>query len=265
MMRWNAVTNEMLNRAFDQSVGTPLARHFPGAWMSNFGGVVMPPENVVPDLNGVPQYTAGEPCGNCQSPVVYGVIGQIAGRVPGPDWKSPFTVLAWTTNHVRSAARSSPLPVLPWVAFRSWPGDHPESPTVPWVNTDYWRESVYHALLSGGTADVLFWNPMAPARAGQKPPPGSSTYADAELMDAVLADLEQQAGGSPLAKPLTTAAADYKAQVLVSAARTAAGRTVARVTFADGVNAARVEVDGRTYDVSRPAGKVGAWIVPPSE
>ena len=262
-LTWNALMGGRLNDVLNRAVAQPVARHFPGAWLSNFQSVVMPRDAVIPDANGVLQHTAGESYGNCQSPVVYGTVLDIAVRMPGPDWKSPMTAVIWGTNHVRSAARSSPMPILPWVAFRSWPGDNRERQTVPWANTDYWQESIYHTMLSGGCNNVLFWNPRARVGAGSPPPHGTSGPADADAMNAAMAELERQAGNEPLVRPLTTAAADYAAGALVSAARTRSGRKVARITFREGVETASVEIEGRTYRAARPRGQVGTWVVLP--
>ena len=130
---------------------------------------------------------------------------------------------------------------------------------MPFANTDYWQESVYHGMLSGAANNLLFWDPVAPHAPGVLPP-NSTTPRDLDAMETLLADLERQAGGSPLAKPLTTEPLDYKADTMVSAARTASGKVVARVTFAEGVHSAKVQIEGKTYTATRPPGKVGTWV-----
>jgi hypothetical protein len=241
-----------------------LWRNLPDAGLSNYGSVVISKANALPDANGNVVYFESGPVGTCQSPSLYGGVGNIAiTGFPG-DWKSPMTVLVWSADTVRASVRSCDIPIVPWIAYRSYAGDSPGALKVPWAGTDYWQENVYHALLSSAGNNVLFWNPYPPREIR---PPGpvrdGATPEDEQAMDDAMAGLAGQARGSPLAAPLLTENVDFRTNVLVSAARTRAGRVVARVTFAPGTNSADVKIGDASYHVTRPKGKVGAWVEVP--
>jgi hypothetical protein len=259
--RWESVQAGLFSDAVNRAVGIPLWANLPGAGLSNYGSAVISKANALPDLNGHAYYCEGKPVGTCQSPPLYGLVGAIGiTGFPG-DWSSPMTALVLSADTVRASVRSSGIPIIPWVAYRSYPGDGPGQARVTWVNTGYWQENVYHAMLSSAGNDILFWNPHPPR---ETKPVGAAqrgaTAEDEQAMEDALAGLDAQARGSPLAAPLFTENVDYRATVLVSASRTQAGRLVARVTFAPGADSADVKIGETPYHVTRPDGKVGAWV-----
>jgi hypothetical protein len=262
--KWDSVETSLLNEAMNQAVGAPLWKHLPDCGLSNFMSATISRANAVPDPNGNLYYVEGMPFGTCQSPGLYGAVGniQITGY-PG-DWKSPMTVLVWSADIVRASVRSSDFPVISWVAYRSYNGDGPGRPQIPWANTDYWQENVYHAMLSSAGNNLLMFNPHPPRENG---PAGAaregSSPEDEQALEDALATLDSQAHGSPLATALCTENIDYRASVLVSAARTQAGHVVARVTFAPGTDSAEVKIAEAVYHAVRPQGGVGAWIQVP--
>jgi len=260
-LKWNSVTDGFVADAVNRAIGGPLWRHLPAAGFCNFDSCVVTPANAFPDSNGNMFYDEGPMVGNYQCPSISGVVGNIAiVGIPG-DWKAPFTSLLHSANLVRACVRSSNAPVLTWVCYRSWPGDEPGHPVAPYGNTDYWQESLYHALLSGGTTNVFYFNPRPDHQdIFAKPKPGVPTLEDDQAVDAALAEIEQQAHGHVFSKPLFTQPVAYTDQALVSAAKTDEGRMVARVSFAAGVEAADVKIAGQTIHVMRPAGRVGAWV-----
>jgi hypothetical protein len=222
--------------------------------MCNYDGVVWTQANAVWDLNGHHCYYAGALFGNYQAPSCYGQVGGIGGVVPG-DWKSPFTSVLRSVNQVRACLRSSSAPVIPWIAFRSYAGDDPAHPIIPWVNTDYYQENLYHLMLSGASNNLLYFNPRTtPFDMLAKP------AADDVAVDAALTELERQAHGQALKKALLTDAVEYTVKCLASAAVTDDDRTVARVSFAPNVDEADVTIAGKTMHVKCPAGQVGVWV-----
>lgn len=258
-LQWNAVMNRVVEDATDRAMLEPLRRHFPRAGMSNFDGVAMDKAEVTPEANGHLQYRIGEPTGTHQSPVVYGAAFPKAAVEA--DWNRPFMQVVFAANLVRACARSSPRPIVPWVAYKSfWRADAGGRTTV-WGNTEWWDEGVYHALLGGGTDNLLFWNPITPKRTPfDPPPPNSSTPADADAIEAVLADFERQARGQ---RPVATAIPErvaWDAGFVLSAARLTDGSALGRVTFAEDVEQAVFRWGDRTMTVDRPAGRRGAWV-----
>lgn len=259
-LKWNSRTDGIVNAALSRAVGAPLGRRLPGAGFCNYNAVIVTPPNAVPDLNGHNSYSEGPPCGSYQCPPVYGDVGNISVVGIAGDWKSPFTCVIWCADRVRACVRSSLIPVLPWISFRGRTGDDPAYPTVRWANTDYWQESVYHTLLSAGANNVLYFDPRGHRDIFTKPPPGSVSPEDDQALEDVLADIEQRAHAHPFAKALNTELMAYTDKVLASAAVTDDGHTVARVTFAPGVEAADVKIGSSTIHAVCPAGKVGVWV-----
>ncbi len=257
--RWESVEVGLFNDALNRAVGVPLWANLPDAGLSNYGSAVISKANAVPDLNGIVYYRQDMPVGTCQSPPLYGLVGLI--RITGfpGDWNSPMTALVLSADTVRASVRSCQIPIIPWLAFRSYSGDGPGQPNVPWANTDYWQENIFHALLSGAANNALFWNPHPPrnVRASGAAHRGAAAEDDRAMEDA-LAGLAAQARGNPLATPLLTENIDYRANVLVSASRTQAGRVVARVTFAPGTDSADVKIGDLPCHAVRLPGQVGA-------
>jgi hypothetical protein len=97
-LRWNAVMAAVVSTALDRAAYDPLRRHFPRAGMCNFDNVAMARERVVPDLNGHPQYTLGDPPGTHQSPAYYGL------------WSPPTVAADWRRPFVRGGVRGQLRP-----------------------------------------------------------------------------------------------------------------------------------------------------------
>lgn len=114
-------------------------------------------------------------------------------------------------------------------------------------------------MLSGAANNALFWNPHPPrnVRASGTAHRGAAAEDDRAMEDA-LAGLAAQARGNPLATPLLTENIDYRANVLVGASRTQAGRVVARVTFAPGTDSADVKIGDLPCHAVRLPGQVRA-------
>lgn len=254
-LKWNSVTGSMLNEAINRAVWDPLRQAFPKALLSNYDSLILDRPHVVPDPRGHLQYKEGPCVGNCQSPSIYGEVPSVSVGRPPADWADPMTSVIHGANYARAIMRSSPLPVIPWIAHRSWTGNEGAVRTVPWADTDYWQENVYQVMLSVATNNLLFWNP--PDRGLTSP----ATPQDAVAMHAALLEIQRMANGHPLAEPMTLKPVEYKAKVLVSAARTQDGTILARVTFAPDAEAEQtVEIDGHRYRVTRPAGAHGLWL-----
>lgn len=256
-VRWNAVGYDLVAAALNRAVFGPLRRHFPDAGMCNFAAAALAREHVVPDVNGHMQHTVGDPPGTHQSPVVYG--GWTPGRPVPADWTRPYLHVVYAANLVRGSSRSSRMPQLPWVGFKGWRGDDVNRP-IAWGRTDYWDEGAFHVMLSGGTDNLLYFNPKDLRQRPGDPTSGAAQPADDDAMEAVLADAERQAGGHRIVAPLSTAPVAWDAPFVVSSARLADGSTLARVTFSERAVSADLTVGGRAVRVHRPAGKVGAWL-----
>jgi hypothetical protein len=254
-LKWNSVTGVMVNQAMNRAVGAPLWRNFPHAGLCNFDSWTLTPQNACPDLNAHAAYCDGPCVGNFQAPALYGMVGQLTqGKYPG-DWFAPFTSVLRSVNMVRGCVRSAATPVIPWVGGRSWVGDDRLHPNILWANTDYWQEMLFQAMLSGASNNVLFFNANQPS-----PDLFAKPQPDDEAMNAALAELEEQTRGHRLVKAIVTDLVPYTAPFIASVARTDDGRIIARVSFAKGVNAADLKIDGKTIHVVCPEGKTGTWV-----
>lgn len=255
-LRWNAVLGRVVEDALELAILQPLRRHFPRAGMSNFSGVAMTPQDVVPDVNGHLQYWIGDPPGTHQSPYHYG--GAFPPRIKA-DWNRPFMQVLYAANLVRCGDRNSAHQMIPWIGFKSWKADG-DRPTV-WGNTPYWEEGAWHMMLSGGTSNLLFFNPKSRTPASTQPAAdGGAILRDNDAMEQAMADMEQAAKGSPIVAPLTIEPIAWDAGTIVSAARLADGAALARVTFSERATSISFKLDGKDVTVQRPPNQVGTWV-----
>jgi hypothetical protein len=248
------VTGESFRAAFF----APWQRHFPQIHGSDFGDGLLDDAHAhqAPDDGGIVQPMSTPMHGDLQSPYCYAWVHGI-GRPPAnqeADFTKPLPVLCWLTSAVRAYARS-PVPVLPWVAAKSWTDGSTTRPagTVNIRDTPYQDELLWHVCLSGGCTDVLFFNP-------------EGRPADDAAMDADLAELQRATGDAASLRPLTFEPVSFGAASLVSGAVTPVGRRVYRITVgaADG-NHRRVTVtlpgDSTDTTVEIAAGHCGSWVV----
>jgi hypothetical protein len=254
-LAWNALTERIINDATDFALLRPLRRQFPSAGMSNYGGVAMSKQDVVPDINGHLQYTMGDPPGTHQSPSLYGETKMSTIKA---DWSRPFMQVVYSANLVRCGLRNNNHRMLPWFGYKSWREDLGH--TVAWGGTPYWEEGLYQSLLSGGTSNVLFFNPPSKAPAAATQSSEGAVIRDNDDMEAAMTELEEAAKKSPIVSPLTVEPIAWDADVVVSAAKLADGATLARVTFSENATKATFSINGKEMTVERPQGKTGAWV-----
>jgi len=255
-IRWNAVMSGIVAAARRRAVFDPLARHFPNAAMCNFNDVVIAEAHTAMGVQGQPWYTIGGVTGTHQSPALF---GGAALRQIEADWSRPYLQLVYAVNFVRSLSRSGTTPQLPWVAFKSMaPGNGRDA---GFGGGDMYEEAVWHILLSGGTDNLLYFNPVQPP---DVPPgvklPHFATAADADALNALLSAMQKQAGEQRIAAPVTVDPVRYDAPFLLSAARLQDGSTLCRVTFAENTGAASIRVGGEVVRLERPNGKLGVWL-----
>lgn len=254
--RWNAVMSGIVAAARRKAVYEPLRKNFPKAVMCNFNDVVIDEAHIAMGVQGQPWYALGGPSGTHQSPALF---GGAAPRQIAADWSRPYLQMIYATNFVRSLARSSEVPQLPWVPFKAMaPGNGREA---GFGGGDMYEEAVAHILLSGGTDNLLFYNPAPPA---DLPPgvrlPRFATTADADALNALLADMQKQAGGKRIVAPVVVDPIRYETKFVLSAARLEDGSTLCRITFAENEGVAQLRIGGHLVRVDRPVGKMGVWM-----
>ena len=257
-LRWNAVMGHRIDGFLDDAIFAPMRKRFARAGMLNFGTYNQTVKNAVPDLNGHFQYTLGDPCGTHQSPAEYGGAAPHGLHKVVADFDRPFMQVVYAANFIRGCARSSAMPMVPWVAFRSWRTLNGR-PMV-WGNTDYWQEGMYHIMLSGGTSNLIYWNPTDIVQIIDDKKVTGRDLKDDGYLEAVMADIQKAAGDQQIVAPATLAATPWDAKFVISAAKLADGSVLARVTFAEDQDAAGLKVGDKVLRVERPAGKLGAWV-----
>jgi hypothetical protein len=152
-------------------------------------------------------------------------------------------------NIVRAAIRANPTkPIVPWMAMRSWIGT-PDVVPIPWGGNDWWQEGIMHALLSSGRTNALWYNPVIGG--GGSPP--FATRDDERKMYEVMQHLYDACGGVALTSALTTGLVAYSSGFFVSAALTAGGRLIGRVTFQEGTTEAAFSLFGRSFEIGLDA------------
>ncbi len=254
---FNRAMQVTAGESFHDAFFAPWLRHFPNLHGSDFGDGVLDDARAAqaPDDNGIVQPMSPPMHGDTQSPYCYAWVHKI-GKPPanrGVDFGRPLPALCWLTGLVRAYARS-PLPVVPWLAAKSWTDGSDQNPagSVAIRNTPFQDELVWHVCLSGGCTNVLFFNPDGPR-------------ADDIAMDDDLATLQRQTNDAPSLRPLTTEAVPFDAAALVSGAVTPMGRRVYRVTVGSVEPRVRFVIvtlpgDRGKTAVNIPAGACGAWV-----
>lgn len=255
---WNAVVAGLLDASLNRAVFAPARAWFPAIRCSNYGSVIVTGENAGPDLNGHREWRLGGPVGTHVSRSFYGSIGQLAARkLDGvqPLGQSPFAGLLYSVNRLRDMARSSTLPMHPWLAWQRYAGDGPGKPVAAIGGSPYYRELAIHLALHGAT-EFLFWNPH-PAPTARDPAPLSQPE-DEILLDGILDDLNRRLGPGPR-KPLTLQPVAWNARVVASGLRVG-DRVTWRFTFAPGAEPCEAMLDGKPVRLEPAAGEVGAWF-----
>lgn len=250
--RWNAVMSGVVAAARRKAVLEPLRKHFPKAAMCNFNDLRISQEHIAMGVFGQPWYTIGGPAGTHQSPALF---GGAAPRQIDADWSRPFLQVLYAVNFVRCLSRSSDVPQLPWVPFKGL------NVGGGYGGGDMFEEVVAHLMLSGGTTNLLYFNPAPP----KDIPPGAkvpkfATQADAEAMNSVLREIRREAGGKRIVAPVSIEPVRYDARFVLSAARLEDGSTLCRVTFAETEGVAQLRIGGEVIRVERPLGRNGVWM-----
>lgn len=241
--KWNLLMGADVAAALNQAVFKPAMKVYPNIRGSNFGGAIMLPPHVAPDINNHYQPLS---CvfGNCQSPAFYGDIGGLAHTTKGGKTygNSPFAVLRYEMSYLQGVQASSRLPIVPWVAYRSFR-----------KSNGYYKELIYQLALRG-CGELLYWNPRA---AGGH---AGATATDDRHLGSLLAKLRHRLGAKP--GPTTAVpAVGWKSDLLVAARRTEGGSVLYRVTVAPRVNEVTV---GPLDTLIKTRGRTGFWVAAPA-
>ncbi len=211
----------------------------------------------------------GAVVGTNQTFALYGEFGGVRQlKLNGQSTFDPsaYNDFLFTVNQMRSMKLSSDNPVSPWIAARSKGSTN----YVPFVNTDYYQEMLFHVLLTGPDG-LLFFNDKE-----------FTTLADNQIVSETLKEFDQVAGYSgkkTLVKNLVPWGSDFVLTGMI-----VNGQKVWRFTPSVDVNSSAsstlvqsstpvkfktnqatiVFPDGTLYKPSNPVSNKGFWIIQPS-
>ncbi len=228
---WNELMGERINDAVISSVAGPLLSFFPAAKMSDYDQFWHHPSVPMYDPNGWPvaQFGTGEAVGTHAAPSLYGDIGNFHYGSLNPTGQeyapTSFNGFRMDVNKMRGVVlgTSTQLNIAianvktsPWVAYRGFHG-----PTSTYSNSNYYQESVIHAVLAGAD-HLLFWNPTAQDKAST----------DDQTLSDVLAEMNGLVGYSDR-KTLVTGLASWTSKFIITTTY-ANGKKVSRLTASEG-------------------------------
>lgn len=180
---WNNLMMGRTANYIDQAVYNVLKSYYPNVKGCDYKYYNYSKQFPFYDQNGNEiSYTGnGAVVGTNQTFALYGEFGNVRQlKLNGQTTFDPsaFNDFLFTVNQMRSMKLSSNNPVSPWIAPRS----KGSATYVPFVNTDYWQEMVFHVLLTGPDG-ILFFNDQEFA-----------SLADNQIMSATLKEFDEVAG-----------------------------------------------------------------------
>lgn len=235
--QFDTVMTTVERAALHEGVLADFEQYAPDALTCNFAERTCTPSEAqaAPDIMGNP-YAMPTLSGNAQAPGMYLFATSYAPT------RTAYGLSMYGTNVLRTSIRHSQ--VLPWY------GSENVDQISIWNGTGYWEEFLRHGMLTCGVQGMLF---------------DANDNTAAARVSTVVYDLMKACNGTLPQTLVTTDLAVTNAQWYASArvdtdANNKPTRIVARVTFAPGVTKAHVIISGKTFDVTRPARKVGTWI-----
>ena len=184
---WQAVTRALISGYKTKAYLEPALAVNPEAGLADYDEWNWATESCSLQMNGFHANGCGHAScadctvGNTAAPSMYGWMHNVSDGVNFPGFGgpggalttqygisefaiSPFNAFLWSVYHFRAVRLASPdVPVKPWVAYRSYPGDggptgEQGDPIVGWVDSDYYQEIMLHMALMGAD-DFLLFNP----------------------------------------------------------------------------------------------------------
>lgn len=221
--------------------------------------------------------------GTHQSRNLYGVltylgVKEFEGR---PFGQGPFRSLVYAVNEMRSSVLSSPVPIMPWVAWRGYRSDYENRTNPPPVSsfgrTDLYQESIFHGALCN-PENFLFWSAFR-WKETQSPADWCS-QSDLALLDKMLSQINGLVGYADRKTVVSELTGWYDPFILTG--MSANGKSIwrftpdgeagkdARETLVPGENltfrvkGTTVEIPGGKIEVpSGPPSPAGVWVVAP--
>ena len=267
-LRWNLQVGRFASGVMNETLWKPALARFPALQGSNYDGKVML-DRPAPDLNGHAQ-PSDNIFGNRSSPVAYGTVAQAATSWfidpadptrlarAGKDrlGRGPWQSFLMDVQLGRACRRGTPDRALtPWIAPFTYPGDQRGTVGYP-DDTRCWDEMIRHYALLG-TSVFLWWNPES------VPVPGGKVIQIPELasqprrIDALMREVNARLGG-PVAATVDASPIPFSSDLVLTGARTRAGKYVWRATVRPGIGMVRDADSGATIAVEE--GTLGAWI-----
>jgi hypothetical protein len=261
LIQWNAAIERCSTRYMNEAIWKPAKQVFPDVRGSNFDGY-RTDSRVPPCKNGHLQ-PHDNVFGSHSAPALYGEVEGLATRYVdhgdptriradslSPNdtriERTPWTGLLSNQQTARSCVRAG-SPLMPWIANPSYDGS-PPGKGLACYPTDLrcWDENIRHSALLG-TETLLWWRKD-----------GASTIAETERLEALMADINANAGGK-VSRTLVSRPLAFDASWVLSGAIRQDGKAVWRVSMAPTcpgiVNRSNGQVLKPTED------SLGTWIV----
>lgn len=256
---WNSMEKRTVDGALNTALFDVARKYYPSVKGCNFGDFILTRRNAVhaPSWNDQPQFQYSY-VGTAGSPELYGSMGvAVAGdRFGGakPYGNRPFAILRWQLNLLRGIARSSDVPLLPWISSRRF--DDKYKPANAFRDSRYYRELIYHTALSGAS-ELFYFNPK-PWLKTQDPADWASNAND-RLVNRLVARLNRKLGDLPR-RAITLAPIPWNSKVVATGMRITGKGVLWRVTVPPETRAVRVvEAGGGAKTIPLGRGRIGFW------
>ena len=257
-LKWNLEIGRTTAHIMSEALWKPAQAAFPSLVCSNYQGF-RSQERPAPDGNGH-QQPQDNVVGNAASPSLYGEVESIVNLAI--DANDP-TQIAWSgTTHVvrspwmsflichqraRACVRGAPdIPLMPWIANASYPGDDPARPVVAFPqDLRCYDENVRHAALLG-VPTFLWW------RANSE-----SSASDTRRLDDLVTEINASTLGR-IKQPAEVSPISFLSEVVVSGGRRHDGKWIWRVTASPEIALLREIGTGREW--APTADTIGFWV-----
>ncbi len=190
---WDDVMLDWATEWLNNATYNVIAKYYPNIKMSNYGFYHYSQEFPFIGNNGQnTSYTGdGTHIGTHQSTgsELYGNIGFVLEgmKLDGENnyVATPFNGFRLNTNQIRAMKLSSTTPIYPWIDFYSFdPNDNGQYLI---SNNNYFKENLFHILLTSPDKAILYWNPHGTGSS-------KADLTDDVIMNNTLAEFNQIAG-----------------------------------------------------------------------
>jgi hypothetical protein len=253
---WTERMAARFDAAMNAAAFEPIRRAYPKAVVSNYCTGRMRAAHATPDVNGHPDRSASAGFGTHDNSEFYGWLapGRVARASGSVSTSESWLAFRVEMHKIRGMNLSSARPKHAWIAARSWQGE--SWGRVPFAGTPMWDELVIQLGMNG----VRCFFELSIEDFGISREENLERRArDRHALNEVMAHLNDRISG---ASPIVLAARQPTwNDRIVATGRYVGDRVVWRFSFADGVDAVKIQLsDGSDHVVEVEPGRRGAWF-----